>query len=422
MVEMWYIGTMKNHVKNIITITTPLLLFFILFAPQVGFAQEFKRDLYFSLRNDLEVIRLQEFLHGQGYFEEEATGNFLALTRTAVIEFQKREGIVPAAGYVGPLTRTRLNGFIASGIARPGSISRETTITILLNQIQTLQARLTALQKQYQEEQASVILSPTPQSSPSLAPAPQTTPPVFTEKPIIAEKGFAAFPFPLGPRYAYRVKFDWLAEGADLKDENVLCSPAIKSDGAAGKSALYYPEAQTEYTCEITVGDAAQNRAKDTISFSAPEWFAMSGNENRQFPPTAENPLKFGDIVFYNGTSQNILIDQVETTMIDSMNSTLNRNREIRLIVRDGVSSSDDQISKILLTFHRDDPKPGIPHKYLVKLPVSLALKPGDEKTISVWMEGFEHVISGTLKMELYKLHSSDAPMSVGGIDLILTK
>lgn len=68
-------------------------------------------SLYFGLRNNSQVRCLQEFLKGQGqdiYPGGLVTGNFGALTKAAVIRFQKKSGL-PGTGFVGPLTLSKIN-------------------------------------------------------------------------------------------------------------------------------------------------------------------------------------------------------------------------------------------------------------------------------------------------------------------------
>ena len=88
--------------------------------------QRFEKDLFFGIRNDFEVRCLQEFLKSQGqdvYPEGLVTGNFLFLTKLAVIRFQERyaaEILAPLSlekgtGYVGQMTRTKLNELLISG-------------------------------------------------------------------------------------------------------------------------------------------------------------------------------------------------------------------------------------------------------------------------------------------------------------------
>jgi len=82
--------------------------------------EKFERDLYFGMTNDFEVRCLQEFLKAQGleiYPEGLVTGNFLDLTKSAVIHFQEKyalEILVPlglekGTGFVGPKTREKIN-------------------------------------------------------------------------------------------------------------------------------------------------------------------------------------------------------------------------------------------------------------------------------------------------------------------------
>lgn len=80
-------------------------------------------DLYFGLRNNADVSCLQEFLVSQGreiYPEGLVTGNFLSLTRAAVVRFQEKYaaeileplGLDKGTGYVGQMTRAKINQLI----------------------------------------------------------------------------------------------------------------------------------------------------------------------------------------------------------------------------------------------------------------------------------------------------------------------
>jgi len=81
---------------------------------------KFERNLYFGMTNSAEVICLQQFLKSQGveiYPEGLVTGNFLDLTKTAVIKFQEKYaseilvslGLEKGTGFVGEKTRTKIN-------------------------------------------------------------------------------------------------------------------------------------------------------------------------------------------------------------------------------------------------------------------------------------------------------------------------
>ncbi|MFQ6049996.1 MAG: peptidoglycan-binding domain-containing protein [Candidatus Paceibacterales bacterium] len=82
--------------------------------------QKFEENLYYGMRNDGRVKCLQEFLKSQGseiYLEGLVTGNFLSLTKTAVIRFQEKYfeeilaplGLEKGTGFVGPMTRAKIN-------------------------------------------------------------------------------------------------------------------------------------------------------------------------------------------------------------------------------------------------------------------------------------------------------------------------
>ena len=81
---------------------------------------KFERDLYFGLKNDADVERLQEFLKDLGpeiYPEGLITGNYLNLTKAAVIRFQEKYfeeilqplGLREGTGYFGPASRALAN-------------------------------------------------------------------------------------------------------------------------------------------------------------------------------------------------------------------------------------------------------------------------------------------------------------------------
>lgn len=80
-----------------------------------------KNNLYYGIRNNQEVRCLQEFLKKQGVYPEGlVTGNFLSLTRQAIIRFQEKYadeiltplGLQKGTGYVGSATRSKINQFL----------------------------------------------------------------------------------------------------------------------------------------------------------------------------------------------------------------------------------------------------------------------------------------------------------------------
>jgi len=79
-------------------------------APFMVMADEaqFNTSLKYGMTNSVEVTLLQNFLINQGFLRVAATGNFLSLTRQAVMDFQVSQGIINT-GYFGPLTRAAAN-------------------------------------------------------------------------------------------------------------------------------------------------------------------------------------------------------------------------------------------------------------------------------------------------------------------------
>jgi peptidoglycan hydrolase-like protein with peptidoglycan-binding domain len=60
-----------------------------------------------------DVMELQKLLVSKGYLIAVPTGYFGPMTMIALQKFQAASGIVPASGYLGPLTRAKLNAPIA---------------------------------------------------------------------------------------------------------------------------------------------------------------------------------------------------------------------------------------------------------------------------------------------------------------------
>lgn len=157
-----------------------------------------------------EVVKLQEFLIDEGCFAGTATGNFFSITRKAVVCYQTKEGISPAAGYWGPLTRAKANEKIsidieasnAQAVKETGSApvlvdDRQAKIDELLRQIATLQAAINAqIQTQTQIQQS--IQNQTPiiqQIQQNTAPAPVgTSTPEPTSTPSLTQLIFVQTP------------------------------------------------------------------------------------------------------------------------------------------------------------------------------------------------------------------------------------
>ena len=87
--------------------------------------QQFDQNLSYGLKNNDKVRCLQEFLrsHGQEIYPEAlVTGNFLELTKAAVIRFQEKYkeeiltplGLEKGTGFLGPMTREKINQLLNS--------------------------------------------------------------------------------------------------------------------------------------------------------------------------------------------------------------------------------------------------------------------------------------------------------------------
>lgn len=75
------------------------------------------KNLYYGLKNDAQVIELQEFLIDTYQpIGITPTGNFFSLTLKLVKKFQADNGL-PTTGFVGTLTRAEINKKLAMGLA-----------------------------------------------------------------------------------------------------------------------------------------------------------------------------------------------------------------------------------------------------------------------------------------------------------------
>lgn len=93
-------GETRKHLNQLLgpeipSATAPPILFF--------------RDLFFGLRTDPDVVRLQEFLRGKEFFTyPESTGNYFTITQESVKKYQISKKI-PQSGSVDALTRAYIN-------------------------------------------------------------------------------------------------------------------------------------------------------------------------------------------------------------------------------------------------------------------------------------------------------------------------
>ena len=87
-------------------------IFFFLLVTNLAIAADyqFDKNLYFGLRNDTDVVKLQDLLRKFGHFGlKTSSGNYFNMTVEAVRKFQIANNIKPASGFFGPLTRQVAN-------------------------------------------------------------------------------------------------------------------------------------------------------------------------------------------------------------------------------------------------------------------------------------------------------------------------
>ena len=106
----------------------------------------FERNLYFGLRGDPDVVRLQEFLTTEGFYSGPQNGNFYAFTKEGVKTYQKVNHIEPASGYFGPITRGLINNKLRIINAERPATNKSIQIQALQSQIDELLKQLAALQ------------------------------------------------------------------------------------------------------------------------------------------------------------------------------------------------------------------------------------------------------------------------------------
>ena len=102
--------TVEELKSEITRITALILQLQTELAKLGGTAQSFTSNLYYGLKNNAEVKRLQEFLISKSYLNTGLnTGSYLSLTMDAVKTYQTAKGITPVSGYFGPKTRAAVS-------------------------------------------------------------------------------------------------------------------------------------------------------------------------------------------------------------------------------------------------------------------------------------------------------------------------
>jgi hypothetical protein len=160
----------------------------------------------------------------------------------------------------------------------------------------------------------------------------------------------------------------------------------------------------------------------EVVTPTKPAKLIISGSATSTFSEVDAVTFKMGEFSLDNNTSADILVSNFRTLVSDEMDSTLNRNRKVFFLVRDGASVSDTLVSTTAFTFVLASPKVGEPYKAFMDLPYGNVIKAGDKKTVSIWIEQMKFVKSGTLRLDSTKTFiTSDAGIE-GNFNLVLTK
>ena len=205
---------MKNLIK--IALLVGLLL------PSFVLAN-FDRNLAYGLRNDRDVSELQEFLTSEGLYSGPVSGNFYSLTLRAVKAFQVREGIAPASGYFGPLTRAKANNLLDIDTIEVTDVTPLPDPT--QSQISTLQTQILLLTNQIDEMKKTP--TPTPAPAPAPAPVPLAEPILGVATPVRTLDAVVTVFDPLN----LDVKKVYAGETLQLKLAAASFAPTYRIDG-----------------------------------------------------------------------------------------------------------------------------------------------------------------------------------------------
>ena len=78
------------------------------FIPAKPIPRTFERNLGIGTKGE-DVKALQKYLKEEGVYRSDITGYFGPITQSAVKKYQKKNGIKPQSGFVGPITLQVLN-------------------------------------------------------------------------------------------------------------------------------------------------------------------------------------------------------------------------------------------------------------------------------------------------------------------------
>lgn len=166
---------MKNINKTAIFAILGLILL-----PSISFAS-IDVDLKYGAKGQ-EVTELQEFLISKGLLTSQATGNFYSLTQNAAVAYQASVGL-PTTGFVGPLTRGKINNELSTitDVANQAQVQETGTVSapVSTDSNSVLQGQINDLLKQVQAliAQQNVQSSAVAQTNQTLAQIAQNTTP-----------------------------------------------------------------------------------------------------------------------------------------------------------------------------------------------------------------------------------------------------
>lgn len=305
--------------------------------PLASFAA-FTRDLRFGSRG-ADVSELQQFLKGEKIYSGPIIGYFGLLTKKAVQDFQKRENITPRSGFVGPLTRARLN-LLAVGTTSP------------------------------------IVMPPTSTTTPVV----DTTPPAFITGPS-ATLGTPNRDGPFGITAPYQIVFNWgTNEPAALV--GFACDPNVLQSGL-GAAATYWSGAAGRRSCTITVEDQAKNRAAREFFFTVPDLLVASGGRTIPF---AENQY-LGDITIRNNASTSLTLFQIKFSVTEDLNAPNSRGQKIDIFLREGTTTLATLLAHENITLRTTQPPAGSVNTHDLTLFAGKVFAPGEERTYGIWVE-----------------------------------
>ncbi|MBI2055034.1 MAG: peptidoglycan-binding protein [Candidatus Sungbacteria bacterium] len=354
-----------------------ILFLSVFFIPAVAAGAGISRDLTVGAKGD-DVKSLQEFLAKDKavYPEGIVSGYFGAFTRAAVAKFQKREGISPAAGYVGPKTRSRIDQMLGavSSISPAPIAAPQGNLADLLLQLGVLQRALADLQSA-----TSTVATTTPRD---------TTPPSFIEGPTVT-LGVPDVASPFRGDAAVRVTVNWKTN-EPTAPSSFSCDPSIAVSGLS-LQATYWARMAGRHVCTLAVEDASQNKTSQAMVFEVPAWTALGGSSTQPFADSS----KLGDLKITNHATTSVVLFRVNITIEESIDAPNSRGVSYKLVLKDGTSNISDILEKKDVPMHSQFPGVGNLNRQFVNFYAGKTMAAGETKTLSLWVEGLSGPYNG---------------------------